>query len=126
MKERLVRLKAVQKLVKTEKIMSQSTLLERLQREGFAVTQATLSRDLKVLNVGKILYFITQGQQNLYKCQGVRLEFVWGKGGMRLHQQKEVSGYLTAPAQEEVSRRVRSIGDLEVLEEKKNVSLCLK
>ena len=41
---------------------------------------------------------------------------------MTLHQQKEVSGYLNAPAQEEVSRRVRSIGDLQVLEYKKKVS----
>ena len=54
MKERLARLKAVQKLVQNEKIMSQQTLLEHLQMEGFEVTQATLSRDLKVLKVGKI------------------------------------------------------------------------
>lgn len=72
-----------------------------------------------VLNVGKNLYFITQGQQYLYKCQGVRLECVWGKGCMMLHQQKEVSGYLNTPVQEEVPRSVRSIGDLQVLEDKK-------
>ena len=53
-KERLARLKAVQKLLKNEKIMSQNTLLDYLQKEGFEVTQATLSRDLKVLEVGKI------------------------------------------------------------------------
>jgi hypothetical protein len=41
---------------------------------------------------------------------------------MTLHQQEEVSGYLNAPAQEEVPRRVRSIGDLQVLEDKKNIS----
>jgi len=75
-----------------------------------------------VLNVGKNLYFITLDQQYLYKCKSVRLECMWGKGGMTLHQQKEVSGYLNAPAQEEVSRRVRSIGDLQVLEYKKKVS----
>ena len=54
MKERLTRLKAVSKLLKTHKIESQDTLLSCLQKEGFAVTQATLSRDLKVLKVGKI------------------------------------------------------------------------
>jgi len=53
-KERTTRLKAVQKLIKNEKIMSQQTLLDHLQREGFEVTQATLSRDLKALKVGKI------------------------------------------------------------------------
>ncbi|MDR3333414.1 MAG: ArgR family transcriptional regulator [Treponema sp.] len=54
MKERLARLKAVQKLIKTYRIESQETLLGHLQKEGFIVTQATLSRDLKLLKVGKI------------------------------------------------------------------------
>ncbi|MDR0563121.1 MAG: ArgR family transcriptional regulator [Spirochaetaceae bacterium] len=54
MKERLARLEAVRKLIKTYRIESQDALLGRLQEEGFAVTQATLSRDLKFLKVGKI------------------------------------------------------------------------
>jgi len=54
MKERRARLKVVQKLLKNEKIMSQYTLLEHLQKEGLEITQATLSRDLKALKVGKI------------------------------------------------------------------------
>ncbi|MDR2102382.1 MAG: ArgR family transcriptional regulator [Treponema sp.] len=54
MKERLGRLKAVRKLIKTYHIESQETLLGLLQKEGFIVTQATLSRDLKLLKVGKI------------------------------------------------------------------------
>lgn len=54
MKERLVRLKAIRKLIKNERIKSQDTLLRHLLKEGFAVTQATLSRDLKMLKVGKI------------------------------------------------------------------------
>jgi transcriptional regulator of arginine metabolism len=53
-KERLARLKAIRKLIKTYRIESQETLLGHLQKEGFAVTQATLSRDLKRLKVGKI------------------------------------------------------------------------
>ena len=53
MKERLARLEAIRKLIRTEKIKSQDTLLEHLEKEGFAVTQATLSRDLKLLKVGK-------------------------------------------------------------------------
>jgi transcriptional regulator of arginine metabolism len=53
-KERLTRLKAIRKLIKTYRIESQETLLEHLQKEGFIVTQATLSRDLKLLKVGKI------------------------------------------------------------------------
>ena len=54
MKERVVRLDAVCKLIKREKIKSQDTLLKYLQQDGFDVTQATLSRDLKKLGVGKI------------------------------------------------------------------------
>ncbi|QQO08591.1 arginine repressor [Breznakiella homolactica] len=54
MKERLARLKAVRKLIKTYRIESQEALLGHLQKEGFMVTQATLSRDLKLLKVGKV------------------------------------------------------------------------
>ena len=53
-KERQVRLRAIRKLIRTTSIKSQDTLLGHLQKEGFTVTQATLSRDLKVLKVGKI------------------------------------------------------------------------
>jgi transcriptional regulator of arginine metabolism len=53
-KERLERLKAVKKLIKTCRIDSQETLLGHLQKKGFVVTQATLSRDLKLLKVGKV------------------------------------------------------------------------
>ena len=48
------RLKAVRILLNTNRITSQETLLSLLQKEGHAVTQATLSRDLKTLKVGKV------------------------------------------------------------------------
>ncbi|MDR0473871.1 MAG: ArgR family transcriptional regulator, partial [Treponema sp.] len=54
MKERLARLDTVRKLIENGKLKSQDSLLEHLQREGFELTQATLSRDLKALKVGKI------------------------------------------------------------------------
>ena len=54
MKERQIRLEAIRKQIKKEKVKSQDTLLKHLQEEGFAVTQATLSIDLKKLGVGKI------------------------------------------------------------------------
>jgi len=52
-KGRQARLQAVRKLIQTKKIKSQDALLTCLQAEGFALTQATLSRDLKTLAVGK-------------------------------------------------------------------------
>jgi transcriptional regulator of arginine metabolism len=54
MKERASRLNAIKKLIKADKIESQDTLLKSLRTQGYAVTQATLSRDLKFLKVGKL------------------------------------------------------------------------
>lgn len=54
MKERNGRLKAIRKLIKSNRIESQEELLRLLNEVGFEVTQATLSRDLKLLKVGKI------------------------------------------------------------------------
>lgn len=54
MKERLERLKVIRNLIKTHRIDSQDTLLQLLVEEGYTVTQATLSRDLKYLKVGKV------------------------------------------------------------------------
>lgn len=54
MKERQSRLKTIKSLIKNNVIESQDDLLALLLNEGFEVTQATLSRDLKLLKVGKI------------------------------------------------------------------------
>ncbi|QTQ12243.1 ArgR family transcriptional regulator [Treponema parvum] len=54
MKERLTRLKSIRKFIKNYRIESQEALLGHLQKEGYEVTQATLSRDLKLLKVGKV------------------------------------------------------------------------
>lgn len=54
MKERLERLKVVRSLIKSNRIDSQENLLQLLAKEGYTVTQATLSRDLKYLKVGKV------------------------------------------------------------------------
>ncbi|MCR5764586.1 MAG: ArgR family transcriptional regulator [Treponema sp.] len=54
MKERQLRLKAIKSLIKNNTIESQDDLLALLLKEGFDVTQATLSRDLKLLKVGKV------------------------------------------------------------------------
>lgn len=53
-RERAERLKAVRNIIRTHRITSQEMLLNHLRNEGFQVTQATLSRDLKLLKVGKI------------------------------------------------------------------------
>ncbi|MDD2231508.1 MAG: ArgR family transcriptional regulator [Sphaerochaetaceae bacterium] len=54
MKERYSRLSVVKELIKSNRIDNQDTLLSLLKEKGYEVTQATLSRDLKMLKVGKI------------------------------------------------------------------------
>ena len=48
------RLAAIRRLVGSSTVKSQEDLLVALRRDGFAVTQATLSRDLKVLGVVRL------------------------------------------------------------------------
>jgi transcriptional regulator of arginine metabolism len=53
-KDRNQRLRAIKKVIRGNRLTSQDMLLNLLQKEGFSVTQATLSRDLKLLKVGKV------------------------------------------------------------------------
>jgi transcriptional regulator of arginine metabolism len=52
--ERSVRLARLRHIIETRQVNSQEMLLKVLGEEGFRVTQATLSRDLKYLKVGKV------------------------------------------------------------------------
>jgi transcriptional regulator of arginine metabolism len=54
MKTRTRRLLEIRKLISSSRIASQEELLHKLEKKGFQYTQATLSRDLKFLKVGKI------------------------------------------------------------------------
>ncbi|HUZ17000.1 MAG TPA: ArgR family transcriptional regulator [Spirochaetia bacterium] len=54
MNDRSARLRVIRRLIKNERVESQELLLGRLEREGYTLTQATLSRDLKLLKVGKV------------------------------------------------------------------------
>ncbi len=45
---------AILKIVRSEKVASQEQLRELLHREGFDVTQATLSRDIRELGLAKV------------------------------------------------------------------------
>ena len=53
MKTRTQRLLAIRKIIEREAIKNQEELLKKLDRAGFELTQATLSRDLKFLRAGK-------------------------------------------------------------------------
>ncbi|MBQ2129176.1 MAG: arginine repressor [Prevotella sp.] len=53
MKVKNNRLEALRMIISSQQLGSQEELLAALQREGFKLTQATLSRDLKQLKVAK-------------------------------------------------------------------------
>ena len=53
MKEKNNRLEALRLIISSQQMGSQDELLAALQKEGFKLTQATLSRDLKQLKVAK-------------------------------------------------------------------------
>ena len=54
MKSRDERLKAIKRAIAQHGVASQEGLLTLLTADGYDVTQATLSRDLKALRVGKV------------------------------------------------------------------------
>jgi transcriptional regulator of arginine metabolism len=54
MKNRFKRQAEIRKIIQKEAIHSQDELLEKVTALGYEVTQATLSRDLKEMQVGKV------------------------------------------------------------------------
>ena len=54
MKTRSQRLLAIRRIIDNNSIANQEDLLKKLGSAGFELTQATLSRDLKFLQVGKV------------------------------------------------------------------------
>ena len=53
MKNKNNRLDAIKMIISSKEVGSQEDLLQELKKEGFRLTQATLSRDLKQLKVAK-------------------------------------------------------------------------
>jgi transcriptional regulator of arginine metabolism len=54
MNDRIERLKVIKEIISNHRIRNQEELLNFLKEKGVTVTQATLSRDLKSLRVGKV------------------------------------------------------------------------
>ena len=53
MKVKNSRLETLKMLISSQELSSQDQVLQALAQEGYAITQATLSRDLKLLKVAK-------------------------------------------------------------------------
>lgn len=94
MKTKNSRLDAIRLILSTQEVGSQEELLNELAKEGFKLTQATLSRDLHQLHVvktvgvqGKYRYVLTRPHQ--YRHAGE-------EGEMRpITPQQEVVGFLS-------------------------------
>ncbi len=54
-KQKEVRQKAITNLVQSEAIQTQMELISRLKDDGFIVTQATVSRDIREMQIGKLV-----------------------------------------------------------------------
>lgn len=71
MNRRENRLKTIRKIISSDKVPTQAHLLNRLEREGLSITQATLSRDLKTLKASKVpeedgqYFFTLNGKESL-------------------------------------------------------------
>jgi transcriptional regulator of arginine metabolism len=88
MKERDLRMRSMRKIIETNRIESQDRLQQLLSKEGFNVTQATLSRDLKLLKVGKV----SQGVSGYFYT--VPSEEDW-REGERSYAQDFLRGYVS-------------------------------
>ena len=73
MKEKNQRLEALRLIISSQQLGSQEELLSALQKEGFKLTQATLSRDLKQLKVAKAA---TMGGNYVYVLYSVRTRHI--------------------------------------------------
>ena len=80
MKIKNSRLEAIRLILSTHEIGSQEELLKELNKEGYTLTQATLSRDLRQMRVvksvgtnGRYKYILTRQQQQ-YKHEGAEGE----------------------------------------------------
>lgn len=94
MKVKNSRLDTIRLILSTQEIGSQEELLNELAKEGFKLTQATLSRDLHQLRVvktvgvqGKYRYVLTRPHQ--YRHDGAEGEM------HAIAPQQEASGYLS-------------------------------
>ena len=54
MKQKTQRFATIRKIIRSEMISSQEELINRLRECGVEITQSTLSRDLKFMNVAKV------------------------------------------------------------------------
>ena len=103
MKNRVQRQLEIRKIIAKGKVHSQEELLATLKRRGFELTQATLSRDLKFLQVAKVphplkgyVYEIPENGQLQKKPKQLRENYL-ADGFMSLHFSGNMAVMKTLP-----------------------------
>jgi transcriptional regulator of arginine metabolism len=83
MKNRTKRQLAIKQIILSGRISSQDELLHIMKDQGFELTQATLSRDLKILKVAKVsdpklgyVYVIPEGMNTENQRENTRINFL--------------------------------------------------
>ncbi|WP_372773019.1 arginine repressor [Mangrovibacterium sp.] len=83
MRNRVSRQLAIRKIISSNEIHSQEELLVKLHEDGYDLTQATLSRDLKMLKVAKVpsgnqgyRYVVPEGMNNEIRTSGSEVNFL--------------------------------------------------
>ncbi|MDR2969829.1 MAG: arginine repressor [Tannerellaceae bacterium] len=84
------RLEAIRQIIRKEMVGNQEELLNKLNENGFSTTQATLSRDIKQLNIVKIA---GSGGNYVYRLPDSTL-LIQSKGEQASHPGIEFSGNL--------------------------------
>lgn len=85
MKKKVERLQVIREIISTSRISSQEELLDALTERGYGLTQATLSRDLKQLQIAKIAasdggYMYVLSDSGLSKMLSVKMAALHGIG----------------------------------------------
>ena len=104
MKSKNSRLDSIKMIISSKEIGSQEELLQELSKEGFQLTQATLSRDLKQLKVAKAAnmngkYVYVLPNNIMYKRNNAQSasEMLMTRGFVSLHFSKNIAVIRTRP-----------------------------
>ena len=114
MKSKNNRLDTLRMIISSREMGSQEELLQALQKEGFSLTQATLSRDLKQLKVAKAAsmngnYVYVLPSQTMYKrVSGAESRNSSNRGGQLLMWRKYATHWRSGAHRQSVRQRIRS------------------
>ena len=104
MKKKANRLDAIKMIISSKDISSQEELLQALDKEGFELTQDTLSRDLKQLKVakaanmnGKYVYVLPNNIMYKRSNDQSASEMLMTSGFISLHFSKNIAVIRTRP-----------------------------